>query len=448
MSDTTTTAPAPLWPKPIPIIGGTGDKGHGKTRFGLSICPGPQTLVYDLEQSSASYDYIGFERIDVQKEMHAKHPKGYKPVQLFTWWLDHIRSIPAGKYRVIMVDPVTDLEAGLADWVEANPQAFGHTAGQYASMSGIKWGDVKNHEKLVLADICARCECFYFTAHIGTEFKGGKATDQKKAKGKETLFELASLYLWFERKPDSKGAVPNIPAAKVIKSRLEIGNVVDGEVYSFSVLPPRLEQATPGAIRKYFTSPAGGRPLQAGELAPEERLSEDEKLRLRAQIAADEAIAAQARGANSTGGGVVSGSSPQGDGQGRQTSAPPPVESVKPVEPAPIANPAAIPTPEPSTNGIHTPPEPITSPPPSEPSPRLGTSPAAQETEKYLAAGFRSDIAAAADIKALKVVGDAIGKATREGSITKEHREELNPIYAVRFVELKGGAGAPAAAKS
>ncbi len=255
--------------------------------------------MYDLEQSCGSYSYIGFERIDVQKEMHNKYPNGYKPMQLFEWWLAHIRAIPAGKYRVIMVDPVTDLERGLTDWVAANPKFFGHTDGQYASMSGIMWGDVKDYEKMVLADITARCETFYFTAHIGTEFDKTtkRATDRKKIKGKDTLMELASLYLWFNRDADANGVRPNAPAAAVLKGRLEVGEVIDGDVVSYSVLPPRLPVATPKAIREYFKKPAGKIGLTAAEKVPEEKLSADDRLKLEVAKAEAEAATAQANAA-------------------------------------------------------------------------------------------------------------------------------------------------------
>ena len=38
----------PLWPKSIEVIGGTGEYESGKTTFGLTICPGPETLYYNL----------------------------------------------------------------------------------------------------------------------------------------------------------------------------------------------------------------------------------------------------------------------------------------------------------------------------------------------------------------------------------------------------------------
>lgn len=304
MSDTPQAAWPPIWPQPIPIIAGTGDKWAGKTKFGLNIFPGKHTtLVFDLEQSSASYEGVyrsagvPFDRVDVQKEMHKKHPNGYKPIDLFVWWLGQIRSVPTNKYAVIMVDPVTDLERGLSDYVAANPKMFGHTEAQYASMSGIMWGDVKDFEKMLLADITARCQTFYFTAHIGAEFQGKTATGKKKVKGKETLYELASLFLWFDRGADATGARPNVPGATVMKSRLEVGEFVNDELKSYSVLPPRLPVATPKAIRDYFLKPAGKVGLNEAEKVKEEKLTDDQRLILQAQIAEAQREAAVAHAA-------------------------------------------------------------------------------------------------------------------------------------------------------
>lgn len=305
-----TPAVPPLWPQPIPIIGGTGAVGSGKTRFGISICPGPQTLVYDLEQSSLPYAHFGFERIDVQREMYKTHPKGYKAVDLWVWWLAHVRALPINKYRVIMVDPVTDLENGLVDWVDANPKHFGHTEGQYASMSALKWGDVKAYEKMVLADVSARCETFYFTTHITAEWEDKKPVKGKfKPKGKETLDQLASLYLWFSRETDPKtGEKPKVPSAQVRKGRFEVpklnpdGTLATneyGDPITYEVLPPKMPVATPGRLRWYFDNPIGRTGVKEAERVKEEVvvLSADERLKLETAKAEAERDAALARAA-------------------------------------------------------------------------------------------------------------------------------------------------------
>lgn len=292
-----------LWPEPIPIIGGTGEHESGKTVFGLTIAPGSRTLVFDFEGSCASYQNIligqdgtKFERIDVPTKMQELFPKGYKPVQVFQWWLEQVKAIPPGKYTVIMADPITDIERGLADWVSANPGYFGHTSGQYAKMSGIMWGDVKDYYKSILADIATRCETFYYTAHLGTEFEGNEATKKRKVKGKATLNELASLFLWFERKPGADGIKADKPRAYVRKNRLIAGKWVDGELELHRVLPATLNVATPKAIRDCFANPAGGRASEEGEEAQDESLNEDEKLLIKLRIAEAEAAAALAKG--------------------------------------------------------------------------------------------------------------------------------------------------------
>lgn len=290
-----------LWPEPLPIIGGTGEHESGKTVFGLTIDPGPRTLVYDFENSCASYQNIiksadgkPFDRIDVMTEMRKLYPSGYKPVDLFNWWLKSVRSIEAGKYTVIMADPITDVERGMADWADANPSFFGHTAGQYAKMSGIKWGDVKDYYKSILGDIATRCQTFYYTAHLGQEFEGNEATKKRKVKGKSTLNELASLFLWFERKPKADLSKPDKPTAYVRKNRLITGKWVDGELELHRVLPATMPVCTPKAIRDAFLNPAGGRATEDDERAQDESLTADEKLLIELKIAEAKRDAAMA----------------------------------------------------------------------------------------------------------------------------------------------------------
>lgn len=276
----------PLWPKAIEVIGGTGEYESGKTTFGVTICPGPDTRVYDLEKSAGSYaSDMEFDRVDVPAEMQKRFPNGYKPVDVFKWWIQHVQSIEPGTFRVIMVDPASDIEQGLADYVLANPKEFGRTPGQYLKMAGLMWGDMKAKWKMILADLAARCETFYFTTHMGSVWKGDRPSRERKAKGKETLFEMASLYLRFERKKD----VNAVPSAVVLKSRLSKMNVdessEEGEVISIPLLPPRLPKATPAAVRRYMNNPPDYSNLKQEEMVGENKLTEDEKLLLRAEIA-------------------------------------------------------------------------------------------------------------------------------------------------------------------
>ncbi len=268
------TPPDSLWPNGVKIgvIGLTGEFASGKTIFGVSISPGPSTRVYDMEDSSGTYAALGFDRVDVSGEMVRRFPKGYKPIDLFQWWLESVRAIPAGKFKVIMLDPVSEVESGLVEYVKTHPEQFGFTASQFAKSSGLMWGAVKDYWKAILADVAARCETFVFTSHLRNVWKGGAPTGKREAKGKETLMELASLYLHMDRRADSKGNVPDVPAANVLKNRLAQHAFVDGELKWIDLLPPRLPRATPAAIREYIKTPP-----DYAKLKPAERVIEDKE---------------------------------------------------------------------------------------------------------------------------------------------------------------------------
>lgn len=284
---TSTTAPAALWSQPIEVLGLTGEFESGKTLFGLTVAPGSATLAYDMEKSNATYTSLGFTRVDVPTEMLKAHPAGYKPIETFEWWLAHVRAIPPGRFRVIMLDPVSEIETGLAEWVRTHPTHFGKTAAQYAKAAGLMWGDVKEYWKSILADLSSRCETFVFTSHMTSVWERDGPTGKRKAKGKETLMELATLYLQMERKKDKTGAKPDKPAAVVLKSRLSSirFDATSGDTIIIPTLPPRLPVATPFSIRQYMAAPPDYSKLAAAELAPEEEMTAEQREELRYQIA-------------------------------------------------------------------------------------------------------------------------------------------------------------------
>ena len=293
--ETKTVAPAPqprpLWPnsQKLEIIGLTGEYASGKTLFGLTIAPA-QTLVFDTEKSCGPYEQLGFTRVDLTKLANLK------PIELYEKWLAGVKKIQPGAYRVGMLDTVSEIESGLADWVEQHPGDFGHTKGQYDKMEGLFWGDVKELWKRVLSDLASRFETFVFTAHLRNVWEGGRPTGKRAPKGKETLMELASLYLHLERKPDDKGRVADKPSARVLKTRLAYTTVDDaGEITIKPILPPYLHEATPAAIRRYIEQPADYAKLKKSELLPEERLSDDQRLAMQATVAEANRDAEQAK---------------------------------------------------------------------------------------------------------------------------------------------------------
>lgn len=279
----------------IPIIGVCGEKWQGKTLFVASIDP-EHTAMVDLEGSSATYSSIPFaRRWDLYDEMMTKHKRVPTPLECFEWFRDLIEAIKPGDFRVLAVDPITDIEQGMVDWVQKHPEHFGHTKNQYENAMGIMWGDVKSYWKMLLGIVATKVETFAFTAHMGAVWKGKQPVEGKrKAKGKETLYELASLYLQVERPLDAEGKQPDKPSARVLKSRLALSAFVDGEITHKPILPPYLKVATPKAIREYIKSPPDYAKLKKSEIAPPEKLSDEDKLLIEASIAEDQRAAAEA----------------------------------------------------------------------------------------------------------------------------------------------------------
>lgn len=284
----------PLWGDvEVPIIVGTGEYGSGKTVFGLTICPGPKTLVYDNEGSSLSYRSLGFEHVDMSSELLKKHPSGFKAIDRWEWWrADILARGQSGKYRVAVIDPASELEDGLADYVMRNLGKYDLTLDQAQKSKGLFWGAVKREWKLTLDMLRNYFETIYLTVHLRSEFVGNKPSGKKEPKGKETLWELASLFLWF----DKKGEKPPVPGANVEKSRLTkwVFNESNGEMEPVAILPDRLPVATPRAVRDYIGSPVGTKKLGKGERRLEHEMTEEERLLVQSQIAENQRAASEA----------------------------------------------------------------------------------------------------------------------------------------------------------
>ena len=279
-------------PLNIPIIGLTGPKGSGKTLTGMTLDPG-NTIVIDIEDSSVTYNLPIKKRYSMYEEVEASSGATPTPLECWVWFQNLIDSKDLN-CRVLFVDPVTDMQQGLVEWVKSNPEKFGKTANQYKSASGLLWADVKSHLKITLGKLSRRVECFMFTAHMGSVWKGGApVVGKSKAKGVDTFYELASLYLHLNRNIDPKtGKQPGAPTASISppigKSRIAHTTMLDtGEVKITPILPPTVTEFTWEKFREYVATPPNYNKLKKSELAQNQDLTDDEKLQLQAEIAAN-----------------------------------------------------------------------------------------------------------------------------------------------------------------
>ena len=284
-----------LWPKNvgIEILGVTGDIDSGKTLFCAGIDP-PNTLFLDFENSSGEYLSLGFDRIHIPSVMSKKHPDGYTQRMVAAYVIDLIKNLPHNKYVVIVMDPVSDFEVGFVEEVKSRHKEFGFaTQKSFSDMGGVFWGKVKEELKMFMLQVAAKCETFCFTTHLRSEFKSGRSTGRKIPKGKETFFELASLYLWLDRSANEHGEKPRIPRADVLKSRLAHTSFVDGVFEAIPMLPPRLPECSAAEIRKYILSPPDYGQLLPSEMVVEKELSEEDKLRMEMVISENKKEAAR-----------------------------------------------------------------------------------------------------------------------------------------------------------
>jgi len=282
-------------PLRIPMIGLVGGKGSGKTFAGSSLCP-EETTEIAVEDSGETYNFPFAKSYSMFKEVQTSNANGI-PSQLdcYMWFMDLLPKIDT---RILFIDPITDLQAGGYQYIVRNCTQFGLTAEQCKSSSGLVWGALKAHLKLLLGRVSRNLETIIYTSHTGLVWKNGKPAPGKvKAKGVDTFYELASLVVFLKRDVDpATGKQPDAPVGHITppmgKARLSrITKLPDGSYGGQPLLPPRIDRFTWEEFRKSVNSPPNYAKLTAKQKAEVEVLTDDEKLELQAEIAENNAEA-------------------------------------------------------------------------------------------------------------------------------------------------------------
>jgi hypothetical protein len=331
MSDKPNPATKPLFglidgkPLECPVIGFNGPLGSGKTLAALTLCP-EETIEIGIEDSGVTYGSLPIKhRFSMYKEVIATGKTMYpKPIDCFEWFLSILDKVAKDelKARVIVVDPITDIQNGLLDYIEAHAADFGKSPAQYAKASGLLWGDAKAFMKMTLGRISRKVECFIYTSHMGTVWQGGAPVSGKsKVKGIDTFKEIASLVVHLTRDIDPQtGKQIAAPIGSIApphgKSRFSRFVVdAEGSYTPVPILPPRIEPFTWQKVREYVATPPDYAKLKKHEVARPEVLTDDDKLLLEAettrmkleeaQIRQDLADKAAAAAARNSGGAAV-----------------------------------------------------------------------------------------------------------------------------------------------
>ena len=294
-----------LWePYDIPIVCIAGEHGSGKTLWGLTVDPScltfsgpPTTYIWDTEGSSAPYvGTLNFTRMDMPQLLFQKQKDSAE--DMFLLWKKDMMAIQPGQYRVLIIDTVVEIEEGLVRYIRKRPEEYGYSENQFAKMEGLMWGVMKSEWKRLLVLASQKCETLVLTTHMRDEFRGNQPTNRRIPKGKETIIQVASIYMTIARKMQAGvGKVKARPSGICAwpGGKVRLLRINPQTLEPEPLLPPHVVDASPEGIRAYFQSPANFNKLKPEERAvPPVSLSEDERLMIQADIAADQSAKAKA----------------------------------------------------------------------------------------------------------------------------------------------------------
>ena len=205
--------------------------------------------------------------------------------------------IERGKFRVGSIDTFTPFQEGAIEWLKCHPDAFGRTENEYKKFSAATlWPDLKRMLLYIITtDFATRFESTVLTFHLKNEWSGERKTGNRVAEGLDIIEKVATLYATLDRKPQSKKKqAPRLPSAITVDPLGKSNIVVNAGGIPVPALPPRVPQFTPQAIREYITNPPDYDNLKTDERLPDESLSDDQRLMINADIARNQAVAAEA----------------------------------------------------------------------------------------------------------------------------------------------------------
>ncbi len=295
-----------LWhPYKIPIVVLAGETDSGKTMWGLTVdertfdfSQEPCTITWDLEGSSVPYTgALNFKRVDLVESAIKSHGEGYKNLHLYDVWRNSIEGIKPGQYTVGMIDTASEIEDGLGQYMKLHPGEFGWTSAQFERAGGLFWGALKAEWKRSIMYTASKFQTLVVNVHMKAEWKGKTVTGKRIPKGKDVLMEIASLYMTLHR--DMKAGISNQPVRPSGQTKRPFGKSrlmrIDPQTgQPQQLLPPVVMDASPDGIRAYLKNPPNFSKLKPSERSlPDPILTEDDKLIIQSNIAADNAITAE-----------------------------------------------------------------------------------------------------------------------------------------------------------
>lgn len=280
---------------PIPFIWAYGARGAGKSTLASMIhpaAPGERatTLYFDLEMGNTSRaNQMAMQYCDLISLAAQMFPDGYRPIQIFEIWWSIISQLPPGLFSITVIDPISELEEGLKEYVETNYSDFKRGPGEYTKNRSAFWDDVKTLLKTILTDVATRVQTVVGISHLRVAWEGNRPSPsgRMEPKGLKVWEELASIALWLDRIPNQRA-----PRARVDKCRIDRLNWSKQDEFGtpeiLPMLPPTMPVCDIPTIKRMMATPVTSfsqEEMTELDLA-EARLSDGQRMVLEAEIAA------------------------------------------------------------------------------------------------------------------------------------------------------------------
>jgi len=250
----------------------TGERGVGKSSFGLEAGPPAEMLFVDNDLKGRSTidqlerDNIKFGRYVDMIGLTA----GKKAIDTHTIGLEMIDSIEPGKYQTIMWDTWPEFASTCYDYVTAHPDRF-RDAENWAAMGKIRKGEEYKEARFYEAQIISRLQSLaplvILVSHLKNQYLNNAPTGKEIPAVSKAVDRVCNLRLWLRHNP-----IGRVPIGLVLKN-------IDRKVYdeeidrlrTIQILPTRItplkgEQSLWDAIYRYHEDPAGLREARPDEI--------------------------------------------------------------------------------------------------------------------------------------------------------------------------------------
>lgn len=242
----------------------TGEPDTGKTTFALTCGVPVDRIAFFDDDIKGRFVVEEIERSG--HKFGAYHNlvhigAGLREIEFHQRCFDLIGALEPGRFDAVIWDTWTRFENTFHPWVVRDPGKFREYYSPMGTIKGAEqWKASFDYEALVLDQLLRIAPLVILTTHLKDHSIGTVKTGKEIPDSKKPLVQKSRLRLWLRHNPESPA-----PIGLVLKRISKNALSADGELETVSVLPRRMAPCTWRAIRDYWDSPIGDRPLTDSE---------------------------------------------------------------------------------------------------------------------------------------------------------------------------------------